>query len=102
MARRKTLIGMQFITLGLETIARTTEEVITDRGSKKALNTTNLQRQEVKTPTFNSTGTVLTAVTSKEYLQGSRFPDLHTNSIPISGYTAFQQIDFCMVYFDVL
>ena len=81
---------------------RTTEEVITDGKTTKTLITTNLLRQEVKRPTFGSPGTVLPAVTSKGHLQESRFLDLHINGIPISGYTAFQQTEFCMVYFDLL
>ena len=77
---------------------RTADKMTTGGRTKRALTTTNIHHEEVKGPFVSSLGTGSNGCN----LQESRFLHLHTNSIPISGYTAFQQIDFCVAYFDFI
>lgn len=83
---------------------RTTDKATTGGKVQKqkslALVTRTEQLHEIKRQVTSPFGPDSPVTTSKTYFKEATFLVAHANSIPISGYTAFQQMDFSKVHFD--
>ena len=81
---------------------RAKQGITTGERTQKAIDTKKERHHAANRSIMSPTGTYVSRDSYKTHFQESRVVGFHTSSIPISGYTVFQQIEFSMAYFHFL